>query len=190
MIRTFIAIDLPPPVQKALDGIGREFRETDAPVSWVKPERIHLTLKFLGDVAPEMIPEIASALERIASATVPFRLQAASCGAFPTIKQPRVVWVGLRGDAEPLGKLQKLVEDAMVPFGFAPEDRPFRPHLTLGRVKGRQHMRALQDALLARQAFETEAFDVVEVVLYKSELRPEGARYTPLHRAGFAGRPQ
>ena len=70
-------------------------------------------------------------------------------------------------------------------LGFKKEDRPFRPHLTLGRVRGRQHLRSLQDLLLARQSFEAEAFDVSELVLYKSELRPEGARYTPLFRKTF-----
>ena len=77
----------------------------------------------------------------------------------------------------------------MVPFGFQPEDRPFRPHLTVGRVKGRQRLQVLQQILLAQQGFMTEPFDVVELVLYKSELRPDGARYTPLFRAPFAGRP-
>lgn len=190
MIRSFIAIDLPPGVQKALDGLGCGFQKTDAPVAWVKADRIHLTLKFLGNVSEDAIPEIKAALDRIAAGTVPFRLQAAACGAFPSIKQMRVVWVGLRGDSEPLAMLQKQVEAAMVPFGFPPEDRPFKPHLTLGRVKGRQHLRALQEALLAQQGFETEPFDVIELVLYKSELRPEGARYTPLHRTGFANRPE
>jgi 2'-5' RNA ligase len=101
----------------------------------------------------------------------------------------RVVWVGLRGDDQALISLQKSVEDALAPLGFEPEDRPFRAHLTLGRVKGRQHLRALQDALLTHQGFESEVFDVTELVLYKSDLLPDGARYTPLFRASFAGKP-
>jgi RNA 2',3'-cyclic 3'-phosphodiesterase len=77
----------------------------------------------------------------------------------------------------------------MILFGFKPEDRPFRPHLTLGRVKGRQHLLSLQQILLARREFTAEAFDVAELVLYKSELRPDGARYTPQFKAPLAGRP-
>ncbi|GLI35639.1 RNA 2',3'-cyclic phosphodiesterase [Desulforhabdus amnigena] len=185
MIRTFIAFDLPVNVQESLQRLQSELKKTEAHVSWVKPERIHLTLKFLGDVSPEQIPAIQSALEVIAASTRSFRLKVAGCGAFPTIKQMRVVWVGIRGDEAPLKELQGQVEQAMVPLGFKAEDRPFKAHLTLGRVKGRQRLRSLQDALMTYHAFEAEDFDVTELVLYKSELRPEGARYTPLFRSSF-----
>jgi 2'-5' RNA ligase len=188
MIRTFIALDLPPNVQEALEGFARELKKADAPVAWVKPDRIHLTLKFLGDVQEERIPEIREVLEKIAASTEPLTLKASGCGAFPTMKEMRVVWVGLVGGHEALGRLARRIEEALVPFGFKREGRPFKPHLTLGRVKGRQHLRALQEILLVNQDFEAEAFDVTEVVLYKSDLRPDGARYTPLYRAVFAGR--
>jgi 2'-5' RNA ligase len=187
MIRTFIAIDLPLAARSGLERVGKELQKTNAPVAWVKPERIHLTLKFLGDVSSEQIEDIRAALQTVAAGASTFRLQPKGCGAFPTIKQMRVVWVGLCGDDEPLGKLQKEVDAAMASLGFKPEDRPFRAHLTLGRVKGRQNLRALQEALTALQTFEAEAFDVTELVLYKSELRREGALYTPLFRAAFAG---
>ena len=189
MIRSFIAIDLPSGVQRALEELAAELKKSDAPVGWVRPEAIHLTLKFLGSVPEEMVASISSTLEQIARSVSPFQLQPCGCGAFPSIKQARVVWVGLQGDNGQLAELQKMVETAMVPFGFQPEGRPFRGHLTLGRVKGRQRLQALQQILLARQGFITEPFDVAELVLYKSELRPEGARYTPLFRAPFAGRP-
>ena len=101
------------------------------------------------------------------------------------MKQMRIIWVGLKGDGEALKKLQQDVEEAVVDLGFEKEERPFRPHLTVGRVKGRQHLRSLQDLLASHQRFEAEAFDVTELVLYKSELRPEGARYTPLFRKTF-----
>lgn len=189
MIRTFIAIDLPETVQEKLGGLQDDFRSLKAPVSWVKLQSIHVTLKFLGNIPSEQVPAIGQALEEIAKTTAPFRLQAGGCGAFPSLNRMRVVWVGLRGDAEPLQELQQKVETAAVRLGFKPEERPFKPHLTLGRVKGKQRLRPLRDALVARNAFETEAFDVKEVVLYKSELRREGARYTPLFRAGFALEP-
>lgn len=189
MIRSFIAIDLPPRVQAVLDGFEKELRKADAAVAWIRPDRIHLTLKFLGNVDPERIPAIQEALASVSRTMQPFRLQAAGCGAFPSIKQMRVVWVGLRGDDGRLGELKRQVEAATVPLGFESEDRPFKPHLTLGRVKGRQRLSVLQEILMANQSFEAEAFDVTEVVLYKSELRPDGARYTPLFRAPFTGRP-
>lgn len=185
MTRTFIAIDLSAAARDEIERIEKELQKTDAPVGWVKPERIHLTLKFLGDVGDEQIEDIKAALEKVASGASAFRLKPLGCGAFPTIKQMRVVWVGVHGEEEALLCLQKEVEKAMALLGFKPEDRPFRAHLTLGRVKGRQNLRALQEALLAHQTFEAEAFDVTELVLYKSELRREGALYTPLFRAAF-----
>jgi 2'-5' RNA ligase len=188
MIRSFVALDIPLETQEALAALTHELRKTQAPVSWVKADRIHLTLKFLGSVPPEQIEAIQAALAPVAAACPPFHLQPSGCGAFPTIKQMRVVWVGLRGDERAVFSLQKSVENALAPLGFEPEDRAFRAHLTLGRVKGRQHRRALQEALMARQGFEAEGFDVTELVLYKSELMPQGARYTPLFRATLSGK--
>lgn len=187
MLRTFIALDLPPAVQEALGRLEKELQATRAPITWVKPERIHLTLKFLGDVALERIPDIQKSLAEVAEGASSFRVEPAGCGAFPTLQQMRIVWVGLRVDGEGLNRLQQMVEAAMVQLGFKKEDRPFKPHLTLGRVKGRQHLRVLQTLLLDRQNFNAEAFDVTELVLYKSELRPEGARYTPLFRKSLSG---
>ena len=183
MIRAFIALDLPPGVHRALAGLQQEWQRTAAMVSWIKPESIHLTLKFLGNIANEQVTEIQALLLKVAATASPLRLQPLGCGAFPSIKQARVVWVGLQGAIEELLKLQKSIEDALVPLGFEPEDRPYRAHLTLGRVKGRRHLQLLQEAVLRRQDFQAEAFDVTEVVLYRSELRPEGARYTALFRA-------
>jgi RNA 2',3'-cyclic 3'-phosphodiesterase len=161
---------LPDAVRRQLELLALELKKSDAPVGWTRPEGIHLTLKFLGNISPELIEQIKPVIAEIASRTSPMHLQPVGCGAFPTIKQPRVIWVGLDGDSEPLIQLQKVVETAMIPFGFQPEDRPFRPHLTLGRVKGRQHLLSLQQILLERREFTAEAFDVTELVLYKSEL--------------------
>lgn len=188
MIRSFVALDIPVKTQEALASLTQELQKTHAAVSWVKADRIHLTLKFLGNVPPEQVEAIQEALAPVAAACPPFQLQPFGCGGFPTIKQMRVVWVGLRGDDKALLFLQKSVETALIPLGFEPEGRLFRAHLTLGRVKGRQHQRALQEALLTRQGFESEVFDVTELVLYKSELMPQGARYTPLFRASLSGK--
>ncbi len=188
MIRSFVALDIPVKTQEALAALTHELQRAQAPVSWVKADRIHVTLKFLGNVTAGQIEAIQEALAPAAAACSPFHLQPFGCGAFPTIKQMRVVWVGLRGDEKALFSLQKSVETGLAPLGFEPEDRAFRAHLTLGRVKGRQHQRALQEALLSLQGFEAEAFDVTELVLYKSDLMPQGARYTPLFRAALSGR--
>lgn len=188
MIRTFVAVDLPHSLHVQLGQLSSRLQRTGAAVSWVKPDRIHLTLKFLGNIPPEKIDAIRTALQSVASATAAFRLRPSGCGAFPTMKQIRVVWVGLEGDLDALRFLQERVEAAIAPLGFDPENRPFKPHLTLGRVKGKKNLHALQETLLEEQGFQLEAFDVMEVVLYKSDLRPEGARYTPLFRAQFSPR--
>lgn len=188
MIRTFIALDLPQAVQTGLEALSKEFRRTGAAVSWSRIESIHLTLKFLGNIPEEQVPRIGEALERIAGDTAPFRLEPCGCGAFPTIQRMRVVWVGVGGEREPLRSLAGRVEAAMAELGHKPEDRPFQAHLTVGRVKGRERLKPLQDLLVARSAFRAEAFDVTELVLYKSDLRPEGALYTPLIRAKFGAK--
>jgi len=188
MMRTFIAIDVPGSVKLELEKFTEELRKTGAMVTWVKPERMHLTLKFLGDVPTEKIEEIKQALQATAESFTPLRLQPVGCGAFPSIKQMRVVWVGLRGDDEQLKELQKRLETALSPLGFAAEDRPFRAHLTLGRVKGKRHLNSLQEALLTCQRFQAGAFEVAELTLYKSDLRPTGPIYTPLLRAPFSAR--
>lgn len=187
MIRTFVAIDLPGPVQGELGRFVQILQRANAPVSWVKPDRIHLTLKFLGDVQEDRIPSICDALQSVADGAEPFTIRPSGCGAFPTIKQMRVVWVGLRGDVEALRGVQTQVEESLRTLGFEPEGRPFRAHLTVGRVRGSQRTRVLQEILLTNQAFSAEAFDVTDLVLYKSVLRPEGAQYTPLCRAAFPG---
>jgi len=187
--RSFIAIDLSDQARRRIDTLVQELRKSDAQVGWVRTEGIHLTLKFLGNVAPESIEGIKSALARTSSHTAPIRIEPAGCGAFPTIKSPRVIWVGLRGQIGPLAELVRRVETALAPLGFEPEGRPFKPHLTLGRVKGRRGLQALKDILLAHLDFTAEPFDAAEVVLYKSELRPDGARYTPLIKAPFSGGP-
>jgi 2'-5' RNA ligase len=188
-VRSFIAIDLSDQARRRIDTLVQELRKSDAQVGWVRTEGIHLTLKFLGNVAPESIEGIKSALARTSSHTAPIRIEPAGCGAFPTIKSPRVIWVGLRGQIGPLAELVRRVETALVPLGFEPEDRPFKPHLTIGRVKGRRRLQALQEILLAHEDFTAEPFDAAEVVLYKSELRPDGARYTPLIKAPLSGSP-
>lgn len=188
-IRSFIAIDIGDAVRRGLEALIQELRGSDAQVGWVRVEGIHLTLKFLGNVEPETIERVKPVLADIASGTSRIHIEPAGCGAFPTIRSPRVIWVGLRGQMGELAELARRIETAMVPLGFQPEDRPFKPHLTLGRVKGPRRLDVLREILSRHMDFAAEPFDAAEVVLYKSDLRPDGARYTPLFKAPFSGRP-
>lgn len=188
-IRCFIAIDLSVSVRRQIEALVQELRKSEAQVAWVRIEGVHLTLKFLGNVAPELIERIKPELARAAGQTGPIHIEPAGCGAFPGIKSPRVIWVGLGGQIGPLADLARRVEEALEPLGFKPEERSFKPHLTVGRVKGRTRLAALQEMLLAHAGFTAEPFDAAEIVLYKSELRPDGARYTPLFKTPFSGNP-
>jgi 2'-5' RNA ligase len=149
-------------------------------VAWVAPDNLHLTVKFLGGVEPGQVEAVTAALRATVSATPPFELAIAGLGAFPTASRPRVIWAGVSGGREPVCRLAGEVEAALEPLGFAPESRPFSPHLTLGRIREPRPDRRLA-ALIARGA--GRAFGdlrVTSVSLMRSVLGPGGPRYSEL----------
>ncbi len=182
MIRSFIAIELPEETRQNLAAIQEQLKLTGAGVRWVKPSSIHLTLKFLGNVHSAQVEDIAAAAARAVRFEPAITLCAAGLGAFPSQRKPRVIWVGIQGEVERLGRIQASVESGLEPLGFAREQRSFRPHLTLGRVKERRRLQPLIDAMTTLELPEFNSFDAAEIILYKSDLRPTGAIYTKLHR--------
>lgn len=188
--RLFIALHLPAPVTAVL-GAAQDSLRAAVPhelVSWVVPRNIHLTLKFLGDVPLQARQPIAEALTSVAIAHAPFDLSTAGLGCFPNERNPRVVWVGLQGQLEALTRLRNAVEQAIAPLGYPTEDRPFSPHLTLGRVRRNPPRSAVQALGLALQSTVPPApvgWTVTEVALFRSELKPGGAVYSLLHRASL-----
>lgn len=186
MIRSFIAIDLPQKTRENLAAIQDQLRQSQAGVRWVKPGSIHLTLKFLGNILPEQVDEIAAAVAQLVRDEPPITLCAAGLGAFPSPRKPRVIWVGLRGEVDRLANIQAGLEKALEPLGFARETRGFRPHLTIGRVKDRRRLQSLIEAMSTLELPEFNSFDGNEIILYKSDLRPTGAIYTKLHRMPLA----
>ena len=186
MIRSFIAIDFPEETRKALEDIQKELKQCGAGVRWVKPSSIHLTLKFLGNIHPTQVEDIALAVPQEVRDEPPITLRAAGLGAFPSRRKPRVIWIGMEGEVQRLTRIQARVENALEPFGFVREKRPFQPHLTIGRVKDRRKLQALIDAMAELKIPEFDSFDVTEIILYKSDLRPTGAIYTKLHRMSLA----
>jgi 2'-5' RNA ligase len=187
-VRAFIAIELPPHVLTQVGRLQTRVQQDVPPglIRWVRPEGIHLTLKFLGDVERERLPEIEGALRHACSPHLPFALDIAGLGCFPNPRRPRVVWVGVQDEGHTLAAMQRDVERALVPLGFPTERRGFHPHLTLGRVRNRRPS--------GRQAAELEVLGdyvshakvrigqmaVDEVHLMRSELLPSGAVYTAL----------
>ena len=186
MIRSFIAIDLPEETRKALTAIQEQLKQSRAAVRWVKPSSIHLTLKFLGNVHLAQVKDIATAAAQVVQSEPVLTLCAADLDCFPNKQNPRVIWVGMRGEVERLARIQAKVEKDLIPLGFAPEKRQFRPHLTLGRVKDKRNRQALTDTIASLKLPEFNSFDVAEIILYKSDLRPTGAIYTKLHRMPLA----
>lgn len=189
MIRSFIAIELSEETRKGLSEVQEHLKQSRAGVRWVKPSSIHLTLKFLGDIHPAQVDDIAAATAQLVRDEPPLTLCAAGLGAFPNRRKPRVIWVGLRGEVERLARIQAGLEKALEPLGFTREGRGFRPHLTIGRVKDRRRLQSLSEAMSAFELPKFNSFDADEIILYKSDLRPTGAIYTKLHRIPLAAPP-
>ena len=183
-VRTFIAIELPEQVKALLARLQERLRRTgnDA-VKWVDPQGIHLTLRFLGEIPASHLPDIERALMQAAQRSEPFWLETDGVGAFPSIGRPRVIWVAVQGDVAALQRLKMAVDEALRPLRFPPEDRPFSPHLTLGRVRpsaSPQEIRGLAALLRSTSWEERATFEAHAVSLMRSDLAPRGAIYTPL----------
>ena len=182
MVRAFIAVDMSLEAREALAEVIRDLqRTTVSGVRWVRSEGIHLTLKFLGDIEPAQVESILDAIGRAAGATEPFTLSLAELGAFPGPNNPRVIWVGLKGDMEPLGDFQKKIDHQVhAALGFALENRPFTPHLTVGRLRDRVSSEDRQAAGKAIREVPVRSqvwWQVTKVDLVRSTLTPSGAEY-------------
>ena len=186
MIRSFIAIDLPEATREAIAVLQERLKRSRAGVRWMKPGSIHLTLKFLGNILPEQVDEIAAAAAQLIRDEPPITLCTAGLGSFPSLRKPRVIWVGLQGEVDRLTKIQADLENTLETLGFAREGRGFRPHLTIGRIKDRHRLQGLIEAMSTVELPEFNSFDANEIILYKSDLRPTGAIYTKLHRMPLA----
>lgn len=178
-MRTFIAVPLPVQCQSMLDQTQKELRSHNAEVGWVAIPSIHLTLKFLGEVDPEIIPELAQNLESVSRSEHAFELTLRGLGCFPNPRSPRVIWCGIEGETDALLRLQQNVDSVCGELGFAPENRSFKPHLTLGRVKGKRNLQALTDCIkigsVLESRFKADCFNI-----YRSTLKPQGAVYSVL----------
>ena len=180
MIRSFLAIELPKPILRKIEEVEGDLRSTHADVRWVSPEKIHLTLKFFGNIEELRIDPIFKSIEEPIRDALPFSVRVRGAGAFPSLKNPRVVWMGLADGKEMLISLQKQIEARLEKIGFEPEDRPFQPHLTLGRMKSSRGKEELSRRMEKYTEEEFGDCQVERVVLFKSDLRPSGPIYTLL----------
>ena len=179
MVRTFIAITLPMEVKSEMAAVSSELSQQCPPhsVRWVKTAQMHLTLRFLGDTAVSTLRQLTSDLDRIASWHNSFGLKLNSLGCFPNKKRTRVIWIGLGGELDAAQKLQAEIETAVVAHGWQVENRPFQPHLTIGRVKNSVALNNLKWDTAVKQV----EFEVTAVHLVESQLQPSGAIYTIRH---------
>lgn len=189
-IRAFIAISLSSEITAQLEKVILHLKGAlkDVPIRWVPPGNIHLTLKFLGNIPLEDVTALQGALQTQADKCSGFEIKLAGLGAFPNLRRPRVLWMGV--DAPPeLFALQQGIEDELSRLGYAREEKKFSPHLTLGRVSQNIHARDYPRINQALTQWSTEAFGSLRVAgvdLYRSDLQPSGARYTRLFSASFA----
>lgn len=188
MWRLFIAIELPPAVLSQLVQMQETLKKRTPPetVRWVNPGGIHLTLKFLGDVSVTRRSSLEKALASAVEGHTPFGLATGSLGCFPNTRRPRVVWVGIHDNVKALTALHDAVEAHVAPLGYPTEDRPFSPHLTLGRVRREARpgdVRALGELVDHHPPAEPHGWQVTGVSLIRSELKPAGAVYTVLYHA-------
>lgn len=182
-LRTFISIPLKPELITELQRLQESLQAglEKQLVRWTRPDQLHLTLKFLGNVAAEHVPLLSAALDRACQNTGPFQLSLQKLGCFPSPRKPSIIWVGIEGDLTALGHLQERIECETEPYSGHSEERDFRPHLTIGRVKGYgREVRPLAELLQKNSETKLGEWTVKEVKLMQSKLSPQGSTYSEL----------
>ncbi len=185
MTRLFIALELPVEQKKDIIALQEKSKAYLEGIRWVKPEGLHLTLKFLGETEEEKIPEIINALDLVGSRVNSFQVAYGKSGVFPSPKKARVFWVGLIKGLETINSLASDMELSMVTCGFTAEKRKFTPHLTIGRSRGTVKESLTRRFLEETKSFKTVPYPVNRILLYESKLTPRGAIYTIRHETQF-----
>jgi len=175
-IRSFVAVDTASEVKGQVARLLQQLNgRTALSVKWVRPEQMHLTLVFLGEVSPDFIESAKSQLAKVASEFAPFSCKLAGLGAFPSTTHGRVLWVGMGVGGEELSRLQGRVAGSLQGIGYVPEKRPFSPHLTLGRLREPADVGFIKET-----TFESSIFTIDQLILFRSVLKPTGPEYTRL----------
>lgn len=184
-MRLFIAVELSKEIKKELTALEEKLKSSAADVKWVKPDNIHLTLKFLGETKEEQIEPIKKILNGLAEKFKVFKTEITGLGSFPSLKSPRVIWIGLNNISVIL-EMVKLLEEELDKLGFPKEKRDFQPHLTLGRVRSPKNIDILKETLAKNLDFKAGVLEVRDVFLIESKLTPSGPIYTTLQSTGLS----
>ncbi len=183
-IRTFIAVELSPAVRAEAVRLVELLRPAGGDAKWVEPQNMHLTLKFLGDVREEAIADVCRVVTKAAADCQPFNIVIGSAGAFPDLRRPRTLWIGVTQGQQELFRLQTAVERALAKRGFPKENRDFLPHLTIGRIReSGPAMGDLGSLIQTHADFAAGSSVVRELVVFASHLGALGPTYEPLARA-------
>jgi len=188
-MRTFVAIDIPDAIRRRIVELVENLKPATNTVRWTRPEGLHITLKFIGEIAPEKVEAVKGRLQAVRS-FAPFSIAIRGAGYFPNARSPRVLWLGIEAGSE-LPELARQIEEALAAVGIPQENRPFSAHLTLGRLRVPDKIPALQELLRRQEPLEFGDFTAREIFLYESKLSPEGSHYRKLARFEFAeGQPE
>ena len=181
--RTFCAVELSAEVRAQLQDHVRSLREAvpEAAASWSKPENVHLTLKFFGNVPREKLTRISDVSSRVSKQFSSFEIGIGNTGVFPKPGRPQVLWIGVEDPSGQLTELQRRFEEECAKEGFAKENRAYKPHLTLARLRHPEGARKLAETHLQTK-FSLIEVNVTEFVVFRSELSPKGSRYTAISK--------
>ena len=185
-MRTFIAVQVPETIRQHIGDFQDQLKHFRSDVKWVRPESIHMTLKFIGNVAPETIDDIGKAVQEAVTGIAPFSVSIGGVGTFPNDRRPRVLWIGITNGCEILSRLAIQIEDVLSGLGFEKEKRAYSPHLTLGRVRSLNHIQSTVERMYALD-FRGGDFEVNTVAVMKSDLYQTGAVYTALKTVKLRG---
>ena len=186
MARLFIALALAKQQKDEVVNYQEQLKSFMEGIRWVKPEGLHLTLKFLGETDESRIEQIKIAMDEAAASLWPLRMTFGSTGIFPSPRKARILWIGLQEGGQTVWELALKNDKLLASYDFEPEKRNFKPHLTIGRVRTALSREAAERYLNFGSTFATSSNTVKEMILYESRLSPRGATYYVLHRAPFA----
>lgn len=188
-VRTFTAVEVWPEIRERARVLVNRFKDTTAKVTWVKPDQMHLTMNFLGDVEMNEIPAVCKAVAEAVQPFQPFDIEMAGVSVFPNYDNPRTIWLGVGGGSEQLVSLHTALQERLGDLGFRIEARRFHPHLTLGRVRSLPTGAGQLAGLIKQQAdFEAGPMMVSEVTVFSSQLGREGPSYEALGHGELLGK--
>jgi len=180
-MRCFVAVELPETIRESLAELSRRVRQSRVRASWVSPENMHITLRFLGEISEKDVADLVGLLELLCEEFPSFRLTACGVGAFPSMRAPSVLWAGVQPSDGDIAQLQEKTEEAAQRLGCKKEKNRFHPHVTFARIRDPRDAAGLTRFLENERNWCAGEFDVSRITVFRSELTPRGPVYTKLH---------